>query len=215
MEFLVYELTAKALHLGERAKGNVFKPCLRTIPFSAISGALNHYFGAWRGKTEEPSGIKAVGYLDGAAGHNRIELMTYAPRDRVSSVSKIPLQVEFLADVRATVLVVANDAAESLAKRFQIALGGMRSHGFGRAELQFRERRAAGSPRLGSLRVRLPEGEAKSFGIVKVERAVYGYLFKPTPGTHTGAYVLSLFEGSRVVGPDFLLEPRGEQRWTM
>ncbi len=202
MDFLIYELTANAIHLGERAKGNLFKPCLRTVPYSAISGALSRRFG-------EPgqNGIKAVGFLEESVGRNRVELLTYSPRDRVVEISKIPLQVEFLSDVLSTVVVLANDGAQQLPERFQIVLGGMRSHGFGATELRLREKRPAGSPRPGLLRLRLPEEEAGSFGIVKVQAAVYGYLFKPKPGTHSGVYVRALFEGSRVVGPEILLQP--------
>ncbi len=209
MDFMVYEVTASALYLGERAKGNVFKPCLRTIPYSAISGALNRRFGELSGNGWSGGGIKAVGFLQGGTGQNRTEIVTYGPRDRVSSVSKIPLQIEFLADVRATVVVVANEAAAKLPEKLQISLGGMRSHGFGLAELRFKERREAGTPRPGVLRVRLPEEEVENFGIREVRKPVYGYLFKPTQGSHTGVYVRSLFEGSGVVASELLLEPGG------
>lgn len=203
VDFLDYELTARALYLGERAKGNLFKPCLRTIPYSAISGALNRHFG----NSTTGDRIKAVGFLEQRVGSNRAGLLTYSPRDRVAKVSKIPLQVEFLADVVGIVLVVASESAQRLPEKFGLTLGGMRSHGFGDARLEFRAKRAGGDPRLGLLRVRLPEAEAPAFGIVKVQTPVYGYLFEPTPGAFTGVYVRSLFEGSRVVGPGLLLEP--------
>lgn len=205
MDFLIYELRARALCLGERAKGNLFKPCLETIPFSAISGALSKRFGGGAGNQEAE--IKAVGFLQEAVGRNRRELLTCAPRDRVQNISKIPLQVEFLQDVLATIVIVSNHAAEGLPDGFSLVLGGMRSHGFGQAELKLQEKRPAANPNLGSLRVRLPEDEAANFGIVKVEIPVYGYLFKPTPGTHTGVYVRSLFEGSRVIGPAPIVKP--------
>ncbi len=205
MDFLVYEVTASALYLGERAKGNVFKPCLRTIPYSAITGALNRLFQDGR-KTEE---IKAVGFLVQRVGCNRLEVLTYSPQNRGQRVSKIPLQVEYLADARGHVVVVANDTTSGLPERFEITLGGMRSHGFGWAGMKFLERRRGGEPRLGRLRVRLPEDETGSFGILRVEAPVYGYLFKPTQGSHTGVYVRSLFEGSRVVASELLLEPGG------
>lgn len=203
MEFLIYDLTASAIHLGERAKGNLFKPCLRTLPFSAVSGALTRAFGE-SGK----DGFKAVGFLEESSGHNRIELLTYSPRDRVVEISKIPLQVEYLADVRATVVVLGNEAAQRLPENFRIVLGGMRSHGFGAAHLRLRRKLAAGDPRPGLLRVRLPESEAAPFGIRDVKTPVYGYLFRPEPGTHSGVYVRALFEGSRVVGPEILLQPQ-------
>lgn len=207
MDFLVYELMAQALYLGERAKGNLFKPCLRTIPFSAITGALNKHFGPNDGDGGMTEELKAVGYLRQAVERNRMELITYSPRDRVAEVSKIPLQVEYLADALATILVIANGAAAKLPENFNITLGGMRSHGFGRAEVRLVEKQPAGEPRPGLLRVRLPEEEAAAFGIARVLTPVYGYLFRPTPGTHSGVYVRSLFEASRVVAPELLLEP--------
>ena len=205
VDFMLYELTATALYLGERAKGNLFKPCLATIPFSAITGALNRHFGGAGG-----DGFKAVGFLNQAVGRNRVELLTYSPRDRVREVSKIPLQVEFLSDVVASIVVVANEAASMLPATFEMTLGGMRSHGFGRAHFSLKERQPAGNPRPGLLRVRLPEEEAATFGIARVLTPVYGYLFKPTPGTYTGIYVRSLFEGSRVVGPNLIVKPYRE-----
>jgi len=210
LDFLIYELTSRAIHLGERAKGNLFKPCLHTIPFSAITGALDRQFGNLTGNGSSGGAVKAVGFLERAVGRNRVETLTYSPRDRVVEISKIPLRVEFLADVLATVLVVANDAAKGLREKFQVTLGGMRSQGFGRGELTFKGRRPAGNPRPGRLRVRLPEGESQAFGIVNVLTPVYGYLFKSSPGTHSGVYVRSLFEGSRVVAPELLLEPKQE-----
>jgi hypothetical protein len=205
VDFLIYKLTATALHLGERAKGNLFKPCLRTIPFSAITGALRRQF-ADGGVSADA--IRAVGFLQTVVGANRVELLTYAPRDRVQEVSKLPLQAEFLADVVATVVVIDSNTTKSLPEKLEITLGGMQSHGFGRAELQLREKQAAGKPRPGLLRVRLPEDEVPNFGILKVETPIYGYLFRPSPGTHSGVYVRSVFEGSRVVGPELLLEPK-------
>ena len=206
MNFLVYELTSEALYLGERAKGNVFKPCLRTIPYSAISGALRSGFG----RADNLHQINAIGFLEEGTGRNRVEFLTYGPRDRASGISKIPLQIEFLADVRASILIVETEAAVKLPRSFQICLGGMRSHGFGIARLQFRGLVSEGQPRIGVLRVRLPEEELGNFGIRKVLRPVYGYLFKPAQQSG-GIYVRSLFEGSRVVAPDALLQPDGGQ----
>lgn len=203
MDFHFYEMNARTLYLGERAKGNLFKPCLRTIPYTSITGALNRRFGNASSQEE----IKAVGFLEKSIGHNRLELLTQGPQDRVSGISKIPLQIEFLSDVLATILVLGNEAASKLPQRFNLVLGGMRNRGFGEAQLSLKEKKPAGQPRPGSLRVRLPEDQVPAFGIVKVQTPAYGYLFKPSSQTYTGTYVRSLFEGSRVVGPEFLLEP--------
>jgi len=81
MGFIEYSIHADALYIGERMKGSIFKPCIKTIPFSQISGALNTKFG----RTD----FKAVGILNEDAEFNRIDYLTYSPRDRNSGISKI------------------------------------------------------------------------------------------------------------------------------
>ena len=124
MDFMEYKLTSDALYLGERPKGNIFKPCIKTIPFSQISGALNKTFGA--------DNIKSVGYLTGNSDFNQTNYLIYSPRDRTSGISKIPLQVEFLVNVVGKVYIAKNEHSEKLPVHFEIAMGGLRSRGFGR-----------------------------------------------------------------------------------
>ena len=49
---------------------------------------------------------------------------------------------------------------------------------------------------------------SKTFGIKKVSRPMLGYLFDPIY-QHTGIYVLSLFEDSKIEGCKFLLKEGG------
>jgi len=199
MVFIEYGLTSDSLYLGERMKGNVFKPCLRTIPFSQISGALNARFGR--------SDFKAVGVFDGMSEFNRINYLTYSPRDRVFGTSKIPLQVEFLSNVSAKVFIFENEGTKILPAEFEIFLGGLKSKGFGRCFLRQQKRVDNLSPLRGTLNVRIPVEEKEYFNVRVInDSPVYGYLFKPIPGTFTGEYVLSLFEGSVVSAPKFLLK---------
>lgn len=198
MFFIEYDLTSDLLFLGERPKGGIFKPCLRTIPFSQITGVLNARFGR--------NDFKAVGYLRSDSACNDIGYLTYAPRDRHISLSKIPLQVEFLSNVTAAVFVRQDIATEALPEEFEIHLGGLRSRGFGRCQLKKRAIVDARKVNKGSLNVRIPLEEGESFNIRTIIRPVYGYLFKPLPLEYTGEYVLSLFEGSELVAPPFLLK---------
>jgi hypothetical protein len=201
MEFMEYKIMSDALYLGERPKGNIFKPCIKTIPFSQISGALNRLFGL--------ANFKAVGCLTGNVEFNQINYLIYSPRDRISNTSKIPLQVEFLVNVLGKVYVLKNECSEILPDKFEIVLGGLKAKGFGRCLLS-KEREIDGKEvGQGLLNVRIPVEEAESFNIRKVLTPVYGYLFKSIPQTFTGNYVRSLFEGSEVVAPKFLLMSRG------
>jgi len=197
MEFIEYKINADALYLGERPKGNIFKPCIKTIPFSQISGALNRKFGS--------NNLKAVGYLTGNSDFNQINYLIYSPRDRNSRISKIPLQVEFLVNVLGKVFVLNNEDSKILPDKFEIVMGGLRSKGFGKCLLS-KERDVDGKEvNRGSLNVRIPIEETNSFNIKSILKPVYGYLFKPLPNTYTGNYVLSLFEGSEAVAPKFLI----------
>ena len=201
MDFMEYKITGEVLHLGERPKGNIFKPCIRTIPFSQISGALNRALGS--------GSIKAVGCLTEHPDCNQIHYLTYSPRDRGSDISKIPLQVEFLVNVLGKVYVLRNKDSSVLPDRLEIAMGGLRSKGFGRCLLVKEQEIEGREVGRGILNVRIPMEEAETFNIRSVLKPVYGYLFKPLPNTFTGNYVLSLFEGSEVVAPKFLIQSNG------
>ena len=197
MSFIEYTLQADSLYIGERMKGNIFKPCIKTIPYSQISGALNTKFGK--------NDFKAVGILNTDSEFNKINYLIYSPRDRNSGISKIPLQVEYLSNVSGRVFIFENEASNNLPQECQIFLGGLKSKGFGRCILTYSKRITDITPREWILNIRLPIVEKDTFNIRKIAVPVYGYLFKPVPNTFTGNYVLSLFEGSKVIAPSFLL----------
>ena len=201
MEYLEYKLTSETLYLGERPKGNIFKPCVRTVPFSQISGALNRKFG--------PSNFKAVGYLTGNSEFNKLNCLTYSPRERNSGISKVPLQVEFLVNVLGKIYILKNEESKALSDTFEITMGGLKSKGFGRCLLKKDQEIDGKEVSKGILNVRIPMQETDSFNIRTVLRPVYGYLFKPLPSTFTGNYILSLYEGSEVVAPKFLIRTSG------
>lgn len=200
MKFREYCLEADALYLGERPKGEIFKPCIRTIPFSQITGALNRVFG------RRERDFKAAGYLVKDPDRNQSRYLIYSPRERVGNYSKVPLQVEYLSQVLGKVFILANDAAQNLPVEFTLRLGGMRSRGFGYCRLTQINEHIHGNSITGSLLTRIPISELDSFGIKEVVPR-YGYLFLPTPNTLTGVYVLSLFEDSEVKGPNFIIKP--------
>ncbi len=198
MSFIEYHLSSNYLYLGERAKGGIFKPCLKTIPFSQISGALNVLYGS--------EDFKAVGYLSGESGFNQVAHLIYSPRDRDKGTSKLPLRVEFLTNVSARIFVLVNNASAILTKDFEITLGGLKSKGFGRCNLKWVRERGEDEVRRGILNVRIPCHETSLFQIRNVIKPLYGYLFRPDRVKYSGEYVLSFFEGTEVVAPVFLLK---------
>ncbi len=222
--FVKYELTAETLCIGERIKGGLLRPCSRVLRYSLVTGALQEMFG---------KGIHAVGgFLKEEDGFNRMEIMTYSPRDRVLSISKIPLQIEFLSNIKGEIYIDENSVKEkNIPNSFELIMGGMRFKGFGRCKLQKSETKpdmVVGS-KPATLKTRIPLGtkaysfneeelsklkeEGKPteflervFGIRKVIKPVFGYLFEPDEKRESGRYVLSLFEKSVIVGPKFLTE---------
>lgn len=194
MAFSTYKLTAERLYLGERQRGALFKPTIRTIPYSQITGALRVALGR--------SDLIACGCLTPPRGQIvATEFLTYAPRDDVQGISKVPLTVEYLTDVVGEVFV--RDAPD-LPDELVIALGGMRSSGFGRCHLT-RVGPAVATRVRGFLNTRLPLTELEAFGVTSVKPR-HGYLFKPDDTREHGRYVLALFEGSLVDGPTFAVQ---------
>lgn len=233
LEFVKYTLTAEMLCLGERIKKGTFKPTIRTIPYSQISGALRKYFGE--------NDVHAVGHLVIDGKHNRIDYLTYSPRDRKLETSKLPITIEFLTNVVGKVYIAKNDKISDYPKEFEIYMGAMKYRGFGLCKLkkegEFKvdfckkyNRECVEKVHIckerkkdhiicgvimkradGILNTRIPKKHIKRFEIKRIGKAVYGYLFEPT-SEENGKYVLSLFEGSEIAGPEFLLS-KGVNEW--
>lgn len=201
MRVIEYDLTADALCMGEREKAGVFKPCCKTIRYSQITGALRHNFNY--------KDIHAVGYLVNENGFNKIDYLIYSPRERVTEISKVPLQVEFLRNVKAKVFIIENEATKELPDNFSISMGAMLSKGFGICKLNKTTIFEAGNPDKGYLKTRIPIKYQQLFDIKNILKPIYGYLFEPDEqNPETGKYILSLFEGSFVVAPNYLIDRR-------
>lgn len=192
--FLRYELRSELICLGERLKAGWFRPCAaNTIPYSQISGALRWAFGE--------AELHAAGHFCSS----EVDYLIQGPRDRVREISKIPLRVQVLREALGSVYVLANEASRVLPEEFEVQMGALRAKGLGECRLRKAGEvpaEARGEP--GELNTRIPLNRVEMFGISEVQRPVYGYLFAPT-SLFTGDYVKSLFEGSRVVAPPFLL----------
>lgn len=201
IKVIEYTLTAETLCMGEREKAGIFKPCCQTIRYSQITGALRHKFGN--------NEIHAVGYLVKENGYSHTDYLVYSPRERVTEISKVPLQVEFLRNVKAKIFVLENDATKDFPNEFEISMGAMLSKGFGRCNLLKIKPFESGNPNRGILNTRIPIKHQVLFGIIKIFKPIYGYLFEPDEkDPSTGKYILSLFEGSEIIAPDFLIKRR-------
>jgi len=194
---------AETLCLGERLRGGLFRPCARVFRYSTLVGALKAHF-------ELSSPIQATArFLPGGPDTNRMEILSFGPLDRGRGLSEVPLEIEYLSNVNAEVFILKTGETVHWPRRFSLSMGAMKSKGFGRCQLNFKDEVSCQTPAIGELCVRLPDVESirEVFGIRNVLAPVYGYLFRPTSPT-SGVYVKSLFEGSRVVGYDILLTRR-------
>jgi hypothetical protein len=121
--FLRYMLPAETLCLGERIRNGIFRPCSPVFSYTTLAGALTEVL--------EPAGPihAAARFLSPVDGSNR-EILTFAPRDGVSGVSTIPLQVEYLVGVVADLFILKSDAVRQLPKAFSFSMGGATLQGF-------------------------------------------------------------------------------------
>lgn len=201
--YLLYRLTSDALCLGERIKKGTYRTTVRTVPYSQITGALRaHYAGD----------LHAAGFFtrpdpydpEALAGH--LKTVTFALTDTVRGVAKVPIDTQVLVDVEAKIFVPGTEEANTLPQTIVLALGAYRNKGLGACTLSFTQRIDHYQTRIGELATRIPESCLHLFGISKVHRPLYGYLFQPDEQRESGAYVRSIFEGSLVTGPEFLLK---------
>jgi len=214
-----YLLESPAMILGERFKGGVFRPSSKVLRYSQITGALRAELGI--------QDIHAVGVIERFS----IDFFIYSPQDKVAGRSKIPLMAEVLTDVRARVYIASTiDLPEELFLR----IGALATKGFGESHLKLvrvievselkksieETRRILREGGLPELATRLPLREEVYrgvFGISKIIKPIYCYMFYPTSPT-TGYYELSLKEGSIVLAPSILIRKPEEiihEGWEM
>jgi hypothetical protein len=199
------------LCIAERTKKGTLKPCIKTIPFSTITGALKNKF-------NRPD-IYAVGklnanYLENIEDFRAIHI--YSPRHLFQDVAKVPLRIEFLTGVNAHVYVFLKEGGEErfideTNKDFDIFLGAFKSKGFGKCHLKFARLIADYEIKLGELQTRIPEIYLDYFEVSDVIKPIYGYLFEPLDKV-SGKYVRAIFEGSKVKAPRFLVKEGCDER---
>ena len=203
MEYLHYTLQSETLCIGERIKKGTFRPTVMTIPYTTITGALKSYFGG-----EE---IHAVGCIE---SYDSKDYLIYSPRDRRTGVSKIPISLEFLINVRGHIYILKNKEAEEIPDRFELKLGALRVKGLGYTHFIKNSVVEVDKNQLeyGELNTRIPLEHLDKF-LIKPIKSIYGYLLKPI-SLSEAVYVKSLFEGSEIYGPRFLIR-RGNGIWML
>ncbi len=207
--FLHFELRTQAIAIGERIKGGTFRPCIENIPTSTLKGSFRDHFGL--------TDALAIGFFRERTYEK--DTFTYAPFDAFLGTAKLPISLEYLKPtngteaLKANIYVVKNKAAESLVKTTstEISLGALKSKGFGRCELRYIGE-VKPDLKVGYLKGRLLEEECSAFGITKVIKPCYGYLFYPTSEVN-GVYKRALFEGSIIEGPKILIKEEEEYKY--
>lgn len=200
--FLRFELETQAIAIGERIKGGTYRPCIETIPTSTLKGSFRNHFGL--------RDVIAIGFF--REDKYQKDIFTYAPFDAFLGTAKLPISLEYLKPangtkaIKADIYVVKNEAVKSVVgdASIEISLGALKSKGFGRCELSY-VGEAKSNLKVGYLKGRLLEEECSIFGITKVIKPCYGYLFYPTSEV-SGVYKKALFEGSIIEGPDILIK---------
>lgn len=199
-KFWEYKLTANILCIGERFKKGLVRPCVKTIPYSTITGALR----------QEVLGVPSwddKGHAFGCLDKYEEIMLVGGPRDVATDVSKLPLTTQALAKVKGRVYIVFDEDTKDLPPRLEFSMGALKSKGFGRVSLirKINDPIDGGEPCTGYLNTRIPEDLLSVFGIMSVKKPVYGYLFKPTSDTG-GVWVKALFDGSILEGPPFVIQ---------
>lgn len=213
-KYVEYELTSDILCIGERVKKGIYKPCIKTIPFSTITGALRDTFNS---PTIYALGKLDADYLKNIDQFRQIHI--YSPRYVFEDVSKVPLKIEFITDVKAKVYVFLKEGSperfieKKENRNFDIIMGAFKSKGFGKCHLRLVRIIENPETKIGKLQTRIPDTDncKRYFGIKNVKKNIYGYLFEPTTKV-SGKYVRALYEGSVIEGCDFLVEEDCDER---
>src|SRR3990172_7020269 len=140
-KFLRILFKSNLLYIGERIKKGTFKPSIsplatkykgktRTdgilpLPYSTVNGAMKSLLG-------ENKDIHAIGEII------RYEkgYMSVSPYDTALNTSKLPITIEYLANVEGEIYIKKTESFNSLDLiKNELYFGGLKSKGFGRCEI--------------------------------------------------------------------------------
>jgi len=200
-KFIKFKVNAQSVAICERIKKGNYRPCIETIPSSTVAGFIKDYFAI--------NDVYGIGFFQ--EGTYEKETFIYAPFDNVLDNAKLPISIEYLRpingmhDISAEVYILLSDETKQIANidGFTISIGALRNKGFGECHF-IKEEIIEPGVKVGYLKGRLREFEAEKFGIERILRPIYGYLFKPTSEIG-GEWVRALFEESIIRGYDFII----------
>lgn len=218
MQHKFFRLTFRSdlLYIGERIKKGTFKPSISPIaskyksgnrtngilplPYSTITGAIKAVLGD---KKDIHAIGKIVKYKKG--------YMAVAPYDTALNTAKLPITIEYLADVEGEIYIKkTSDFSSTGLLENEFYLGGLKSKGFGRCEIiagKEIEPEITGKGVFLS-RIYYEDSILRQFGINKenIIKPYFGYLFKKT-SNFDGYYQKSIFENTIIKDAyNFLVE---------
>jgi len=216
-QFFKISFRSDLLYIGERIKKGTFKPSIASIaskyrskkrtheilplPYSTITGAIKSILG-------DKKDVHAIGKVV----RYKKEYMSVAPHDTAINLSKLPITIEYLADVEGEIYIKKTDDFYSPDLiRNELYLGGLKSKGFGKchivSSIEIEPKRTKGEGIFQS-RVYYEDNILKQFGISKenIIKPFFGYLFRKT-SSFDGYYQMSLFENTIIKdGYNFIVE---------
>ncbi len=218
MQNIFFRMTFRAdlLYIGERIKKGTFKPSISPLtakhksgdrvdgilplPYSTITGAIKSLLGD---KKDIHAIGKIVKYKKG--------YMAVAPYDTALNTAKLPITIEYLADVEGEIYIKkTSNFSSTVLLENEFYLGGLKSKGFGRCEVisgKEIEPEIIGKGVFLS-RIYYEDSILRQFGINKenIIKPYFGYLFKKT-SSFDGYYQKSIFENTIIKnGYNFLME---------
>lgn len=218
MQNKFFELIFRAdlLYIGERIKKGTFKPSISPftskyksedrvdgilpLPYSTITGAIKSILG-------DKKDIHAIGKII----KYKKGYMAVAPYDTALNTAKLPITIEYLADVEGKIYIKkTSDFSSAGLLENEFYLGGLKSKGFGRCKIIAGKEIEPKIIEKGVFlsRIYYEDNILRQFGINKenIIKPYFGYLFKKT-SSFDGYYQKSIFENTIINnGYNFLLD---------
>ncbi|MGQ9847347.1 MAG: hypothetical protein ACUVQP_07590 [Bacteroidales bacterium] len=198
MKLLKLNLEIDSIIIGERVKGGIYRPCLKTIPSSTVKGAFKYHLGL---------DLIGVGFFDDDT--YEIRDFTYSVTDKLLESAKMPFTASCLypsgrEKIKAVIYLVKDNSINiDIFRNLILTIGALKSKGFGKSKVVNVEEKEI-EIKQGILKVRVLESEVSSFKITVIS-PYYGYLFCPQNDI-SGVYKRALFEGSLVKAPEVFLK---------
>lgn len=197
-KFYKYILRGKSIHIGDRIKKGLFKPCVDFLRATTITFALRRLY---NDRSIYAIGLKIKG---------RKKILTRNIIDRFTNAGKLtgdrgPIHIEYIEDPECEVYI-----NKYLGKELIVSVGGFRTIGFGDCKLSFQEEVIPEIKKI-ILDSAFPFEWKKIFGFKNEVGIVrIGYLFVPFEDDWlNGEYKKSYFPQSELIAFSFLSQYGG------